>query len=237
MINAKFKHPFTSIIDGPSQSGKSTFIRNLFLRLEDFVDVPFDYIYIFMGTSAKANPTLCEIKSAHPRQTTIFEVPTLFKDFQKEFPPYFFELLEREKGRHGCIIVDDLMQEFSKCTILMDLFTKISAHNRVSVIYVTQNLFARTLRNTNVTLYRNTHVLVHFRSSLDMTPTNIIASRLGGGDHKSLMKMFKSITNDHRYVIIRGDTQTDPEMMFTSDIFSRVPGTNIPLMRAFSPKV
>lgn len=233
-IDARITHPFTSIIDGPSQSGKSTFLRNLLLRAKEFIDTEFDYIFIFMGTSAHANPVLCEIEKAYPDKTLVFEIPTLFGDkFAENFPPYFMKLLKEQKGKNGCVIFDDLMHEFSQCKMLVDVFTKISSHNKVSVFYITQNLFAKGIGSTNVTLYRNTHVLVHFNAALDKTPTRIIAMRLAGGKNKDLGNMLENVIQKHRYVVIRGQN-ADPRLKYTSDIFAYLPGTKIPFFRSFS---
>ena len=48
VLDARFRHPFTCVVSGPSQSGKSTFVRNLLLKQNDIIDTEFDYVFIFL---------------------------------------------------------------------------------------------------------------------------------------------------------------------------------------------
>ena len=42
VMDAQMHHPFRCLVAGPSQSGKSTFVRNLLLHQNDIIDVCFD---------------------------------------------------------------------------------------------------------------------------------------------------------------------------------------------------
>ena len=234
-LDARFSHPFTSIVAGPTRSGKSTFVRNLMDNQSQLIDTPFDYIFIFLGTDANANPILSDLKSSP--SVCVFEVRKLFpteKQFEHKFPEFFQQLISSRKGQNGCVIFDDLMKELSQCNMLVNLFTKYSSHNKVSVIHITQNIFFKGSgkhSSDNVTLYRNTHVLVHFRSPMDQSVFRTIASRMGENSSADLLKMLNHIVNKYRYVVIRGDLETKPSLRYTSDLFATKPTRHI---KAFS---
>ena len=80
-LDARWKHPFTCVVVGPSESGKSTFIRQLMLSQEKIIHVKFDYIYIFIGTDASENKILSRLLTDIPPSTTdvkIIEIVNIF---------------------------------------------------------------------------------------------------------------------------------------------------------------
>ena len=130
-------------------------------------------------------------------------------------------LLRRRKMKKGCLVFVDLMNEMGSCEIILDLFTKEASHASKSVIFITQNVFFKgKCGSQNVTLYRNTHILVIFRSILDKTTIANIASRLRD-DPKLMKKMLSTILERYRYVVLRGDLNSDPAIRITSDYFNK----------------
>ena len=73
---------------------------------------------------------------------------------------------------------DDLMSELSECRLLVDLFTKFSSHYSLTIIHITQNVFFKSVGKhgtDNVTIFRNTQVLVLFWTPMDMSMLMMIA--------------------------------------------------------------
>ena len=62
VVDTQMHHPFRCLVAGPSQSGKSTFVRNLLLRQNDIIDVCFDYVTIVLGTDASKNEILSSLE-------------------------------------------------------------------------------------------------------------------------------------------------------------------------------
>ena len=54
-MDAQMHHPFSWLIAGPFQSGKSTFVHNLLLQQNDIIDIHFDYVMIILGMEANKN--------------------------------------------------------------------------------------------------------------------------------------------------------------------------------------
>jgi len=63
------------------------------------------------------------------------------------------------------LILDDLMSETNE--LVANVFTKISHHRNVSVVYLTQNLFDKNKYARTISL--NAHYLVLFKNPRDAT--------------------------------------------------------------------
>ena len=231
-FDAQVHHPFTCLVAGPSGSGKSTFVRDLLFRQSDIIDVTFDYITILLGTDASVNPILCNIKGNVPGKVKIVELNRKYpnrKDLKANFAEHLkshLELYSNGGKRKGCVIFDDLMSDLSECGLLVDLFTKYSSHYGISVIYITQNLFFKSGGKhaaDSVTLYRNTHILVVFKSPMDNTILSTLAHRLQPTGFSQLQKMLAYILEHHRYVVIFGKFDRPSALRYVTDFFATHP--------------
>lgn len=208
-IDGTLHHPFTCIVTGPSQSGKSTFVRDLLLNAKYYIDQAFDYILIFIGTPLEHNLKLKTIQDKLGKIVEIVNIAEMFHQKSQDVDRYFKEFLEGtiapKSHLNGCIIFDDLMNELGNTNFISDLFTKHSSHSNLSCILITQNLFHKAKNSSQaITLYRNTHFLVLFESFLDATTLNTIVARLPG-NAKDTKRLLAQIQQDNRYVVLRGD--------------------------------
>ena len=141
-----FVHPATIIIAGGTGSGKSVLTRAIIENNEyTFIDMP------------------CEPKVAwcHGMSQASHSMP-----MSNARVVYHEGLLDENKvrfSRPDIIVIDDLMTEKSNDSYLHTLFTKISHHLRVTVIYITQNMYAKGQCN----MKRNAHYLVMMRNPSD----------------------------------------------------------------------
>lgn len=224
--NVCLKHPFTCIVAGPTQSGKSTFVRRL-LNDSNLIDVCFDYIFVFLGTRAKDNAILSNMRS-----TRIVELTETFPDereLKTKFVPFLTGLIDAQGGSkaRGCLIFDDLMKELGQSGLLVNLFIKDGSHSNASCIFTTQNamLGGSGRAGDDVrTMYANTHALVLFRSPMDQgSVLATLARRMG---HKDMVAPLNEVLRQHRYVMIRGDQRTPDWLRFSTDLFSEEPVRN-----------
>ena len=232
-VDARFIHPFTCIVNGPTSSGKSTFVYNLLSRQGDLIDVNFGKIIIFLGTAVKENEQFSKLKVDHPSTVEIVSLTDIFhtrKELIEKFPDYFNALIDVRTRKHAhleyCIVFDDLMKELSECGLLVNLFSKYSSHKNISVIFITQNLNYKgkgSHSTDSVTIYRNTHVLVLFNNPMDGTALSTIAQKMSPGGFKRLFAMLKDIVERDRYVVIRGSLNVPGSLRFTSNIFQNGP--------------
>lgn len=230
IFDGRIKHSFTCQVAGPSRSGKSTFVRNLLLHQGSVIDVVFDYILIILGTDSSVNPLLNNLRNDFPDKVTVMELNSLYSsrdEMMRSFPADVKRLLDEQSksGREGCIVFDDLMNELSESDLLLDLFTKLSSHYKISIIYITQNVFFKGKRSgDNVTMYRNTHLLVLFRNPLDNTVLSTISKRIApAGSVSKLNRMLVHILEKHRYVVIHGNLAHPKELQFQTELFNDEP--------------
>ena len=136
----RFKTPSSIMIVGPSGCGKTCFTESLLLdHLEElFVNPP---------------PTIHYCYGAKDAGVQFREgVPTTFH-LQKWFP----------KG--GLLVLDDLMVEEGEDKELLDLFTKHSHHQNITVLYLCQNMFPPGKYAKCIS--RNAHYIVAFKNPRD----------------------------------------------------------------------
>ena len=140
MALVKFQSPCTWIVSGMTGSGKTTSLYNL-LKSKDtmFEEPPQKIIYCYSVWTK------------------------LFGDMEKNFE-FVQGMSHPDKikgifdGHHHLICLDDLQHKVSNSKEAEKLFTQLSHHNNLSVIYLNQNLYyqgkcARTLNlNTAYTI-------------------------------------------------------------------------------------
>ena len=152
-MDLRLKHPFTCTVAGPTISGKTQFVFRLIRHADEMIDPPPERILYCYGEF----------------QPSFAEFPQV--EFHEGLPD-----VGRFDGRFRVLlIIDDLMNEADQN--VCNIFTKLSHHRNVSVVFVTQNLFHR---NKHVrTMNLNTHYLVLFqepsgrRSGRDPGPTDV----------------------------------------------------------------
>lgn len=80
-------------------------------------------------------------------------------------PTHLDKWFKPTKG--GLLVLDDLMAEGSDDKRMLDLFTKDSHHRKITVLYLTQDLFPPG--KFSKTISRNTHYIIAFKSPRDQT--------------------------------------------------------------------
>ena len=149
----QFRTPTSMLIAGPSGCGKTVFTSNLILHNKELFDnslkirqktVPIHYCY---GSWQKGFETL-------QKQGVKFHEGIPEKEsLSKWFP------------EGGVLVLDNLMDEGSNDKRVMDLFTKDSHHQGITVLYLCQDLFPNG--KFAKTISRNAHYIVAFKNPRD----------------------------------------------------------------------
>ena len=125
-MDSRLKHPFTSVIAGPTGSGKTQFVKRLILAEGNTLIQPaIDNIIWCYG----------EYQDAYDHLASL--VPQI--RFVEGYPDDLLQLLDR--SQLNLIVIDDLMSESGNNGKVTELFTKGSYHRNLSVILIFQNLF------------------------------------------------------------------------------------------------
>jgi hypothetical protein len=167
-MDVRLKHPFTAIVAGPTGWGKSVFTFKLIRQSQHMIDpAPEKIIYCYGEYQ--------EIFNDYPQVTFIDELP---------------DVSQFDGKQRTLLILDDLMTESNDN--VSNIFTKVSHHRNISVVYLSQNLFYGSKRNRTMSL--NTHYMVLFKNPRDVTQVANLSRQMYPGRGKFLVKAFKDAT-------------------------------------------
>lgn len=185
-----WKHPFTSCVSGPTGVGKSTFVFRFLTHVKAMMQPPPRRILYCYGTWQSA-----------------------FQDLQGV--EFHDGLPDRNKlETDQLLILDDLMSEVDKKTV--DIFTKHSHHVGVSVIFLTQNFFHKSLR----TITLNCHYLVLFKSPRDLSQVQHLASQMYPTKTRFFVESFKDATQQpFGYLLVDLKPDTPEEYRLRTGVF------------------
>ena len=150
-------HPFTCMVAGMTDSGKTVWVQSLLQQAQAVIDQPPERIIWCYSQWQPAYTQLLMI------------IPTI--EFVKGIPEYLEIDSYLDVNMRNLITIDDQMIEAGKDNWIVNLFTKGSHHRNLSVIYIVQNLFHQGEGNRSIGL--NSHFLVLFKNPRDSSQTNV----------------------------------------------------------------
>ena len=163
---------FGLLIAGPSRVGKSTLIRQI-LRNADKIIAP----------NGRPDKIVWATGSQLSREDHQMAEEKLVDSFIEGSLPDEQELygIARTCPNGMLLVLDDFMDRVEQAPLIRNLFTKAIHHERISTIFVTQNLFARgsafrtvSLNATDIIIFQNVRdksSIMHF--ARQFAPTNI----------------------------------------------------------------
>lgn len=162
-------HPFTATIAGPTGCGKTQFVFRLIENATEMIDPPpKDVVYCY----GEYQP----IFRRYPSVTFCEGLPE----------PSSFDGVEPT-----LLVIDDLMQETD--ARVANIFTKVSHHRNVSVIYLTQNIFDKNKFARTISL--NSHYLVLFKNPRDAGQFANLARQMYPNGSKFAVESFRDATD------------------------------------------
>ena len=187
---------------GGTGSGKTMFTKTLLQNAETMVDPPFDKIIWAYS----------EWQAAYKDMTGVEFVKGLNEDVVKR---------ENLKG-HSCLVIDDLSDEID-AQLLGALFTKISHHRNLSVIFLLNNLFFKGVKTMRL-VSLNTHYMVIFKSPRDQNSIATIARQMYGKDYKIMVSAYQEATKEKfGYLIVDSKSDTPENIRLRTAIFQSIP--------------
>lgn len=181
-----FKHPFTCLIAGPTQSGKTYFLKELLENLDNLANPVPDRVYWHYGEYQEKLLELPSFVSLHEGFTDTSHIDT---------------------SQRNWIILDDLMDEAN--LEVSKLFTKGSHHKNLSVFLVVQNLFHQNKIMRTVSL--NSHYMIIFKNPRDASQISHLNTQLFPGKKKFLNAAYKQATERPHGYLLLDLTQSTPE--------------------------
>ena len=201
--NLYFIHPSRWIIYGPSSSGKSTFVKKFLNKLDIFFEKVFDKI-IYCSDFENFSDFPVKIKEKLKFANDINE-----------------ELLESfDFKQNNMLIIDDQMRKAINNELMSDLFTKLSHHLNITVIFITQNLYPKSKFMRDITL--NCNYIILMRNPNEKLQIKILSNRIESfNKSRKLIEAYKSATTKpYSYLLIDLCQKTPDCLKYRSEIFN-----------------
>ena len=112
--------------------------------------------------------------------------------------------------------MDDLMT--STDDRVVDIFTKISHHKNLLVVYLTQNICYKNKQTS--TLLLNSHYIVLFKNARDVTQVANLARQMYPGKSALMIEAFKNAKSaPYGYLLIDLKQEDDDKLRLRTGIF------------------
>jgi hypothetical protein len=193
-MDVRFKHPFTCIIAGPTKAGKTVYTFKLISEAHEQITPPPQKIVYCYG---EYQPVFND----HPHITFHEGLPDV-EDFDGK--------------QRTLLIIDDLMKEAGDG--VEKIFTKISHHRNVSVIFLTQNLFFQSKQFRTMSI--NTQYMIVFKNPRDALQIATLGRQMYPNNSKFLVEAFRDATaRPHGYLLVDLHPETLEKYRIRSNIF------------------
>lgn len=194
----KFKIPFGCMIGGPSNSGKSQLVYKLIDNLDLFTPKPKAVLYSY-GEYNNMVPKLkakgFQISSGMPSDEQLSNLPK----------PFLW-------------VMDDMMMQVNEKT-LTEIYTKWNHHRGFGVIFVTQNIFEKSLR---VPRLNSQYIILTRAPNALLSIRNLGVQLFPGKDRLNyfLDAYENSCKNLYGYLLIDLHPGSNPLLRLRTNIFS-----------------
>ena len=187
-------HPFTSLIAGPTGSGKSMFVKRFVTNIQHMM-----------------SPVPHRITWCYGEYQTLYGTIDGV-DFVQGLP----DLDSMDPQTRHLVVIDDLMTETDER--VASLFTKKSHHRNISVMYIVQNLFHQGKHHRTISL--NAHYMVVFKNPRDASQIHSLARQMFPQKPGFILEAYEAATAEpHGYLLIDMKQQTPDRLRLRSHIF------------------
>ena len=196
-MDPRLATPFTMLVSGNSGCGKSTLVAKIVeSSREVFDEVPEKIVICYT------------------------QMQDLYDSIQRKAPcPVdMIEGLPEDlvTSPRTLLIIDDLQGQQTKT--VADWFTKKSHHMNTSVIYLVQNIFAKTPEHRTISL--NAHYLVIFKNPRDASQIMFLSKQVFPSKHQLMVSAYRQATEaPHTYLFVDFKQNTPDIYRLRSSIF------------------
>ena len=200
----KFESPSSTVIAGPSMSGKTVLTLAILKASKTMYTFPPDKILYAYGVPQSKFEGL---ESEIPNLTLHEGLPS--RDMVEE--------LKTREG-HNLLVLDDLMDEICKSPEMCALFTRDVHHGRISVIMMTQNVFHQSRYSRTISL--NTSYLILMKTCRDLEQIHRLSRQMFPSARKRLVEAYEDATTQPRgYLVVNNLTGSgDDDVRLSTNI-------------------
>ena len=150
-MDTRWQHPFSAILAGPSNCGKSFFIKNMLDNAHNVFSVmPENIVWCYGCWQPLYKSLMCK----YPFIQFAAGLPKKFDD-NDLLPP----------NKVNFLAIDDLMHSVSENSEAEKVFTQYVHHRNLSYFFITQNIFCKGKNNRTISL--NAKYMVLFKNPRD----------------------------------------------------------------------
>jgi len=195
-MSCKLQHFFIAVVAGPTGCGKSAWVLRLIENSREMIDPPPSKIYYCYG----------EYQPIFNKYTQV-----QFHEGLPELSSEAFDSRERT-----LMIVDDLMSETNQ--LVADIFTKLSHHRNISILYLSQNVFDKNKYVRIITLHA--HYLVLFKNPSDAGQFAIHARQMYPNSSKFAIEAYADATRvPYGYILVDLKPDNNEQCRLRTNIF------------------
>lgn len=209
--------PFSMVVSGPSNSGKTHFVSSLIENADKIFSVKIDnlvYIYACWQPMFDHLLKICPINFIQGLPTSLADDSIL------------------PVSSNNLLIIDDLMNDACNNLEVQKVFTQYVHHRNLSCIYLMQNLFIQGKASRTISL--NTNYMVLFKNSRDTYQISLLARQMYPGNVRYFLQAFKDATSrPYGYLLIDFKAVTPDCFRLRADILSDRPVVYIPKKHTF----
>jgi len=193
-MDTRLRHPFTAIVAGPTGCGKSVFTFKLISEAQNMITPPPDKIMYCYSMY----------------QSLFDQFPSV--EFNEGLP----DIAQFDGKQRYLLILDDMMTQVNDS--VSDLFTRVSHHKDVSVMFLTQNIFHQSKQNRTMSL--NSYYLILFKNPRDATQVATLGRQMFPGKTKFLVEAFTdAMSKAFGYLLIDLKADTEQKFRIRTNIF------------------
>jgi Poxvirus A32 protein len=193
-----FRHPFTSIVAGPTKVGKTEWVIRLVKHANKVIlPPPEQVIWCYNEWQDRYNALL------------EYRIVKLVQGV-----PEKAQLKQDSKPK--LLILDDMMDTMKDNKQLTELFIKGCHHWNISCIHICQSLFFGGLR----TLRINAHYIILMKSPADKLQISMLARQMFPGKTSQFMEVYSEATSvQYGYLVVDCSPETPETYRLRSQIF------------------
>ena len=203
----RLQHPFSCVISGPSNSGKTFFVKQLIERADELVSKKIENIVYIYDCWQPLYDEMLKITNINFVQG----IPTTLNDDT---------LLPL--NRNNLLIIDDVMKDASNNAEVEKVFTQYVHHRNLSAIYLIQNLFFQGRSSRTISL--NTNYLILFKNPRDNNQVGVLGRQMYPGNTKFFMECFQNaVSKPFGHLMIDYKAKTPEDFRLRTDLLSNSP--------------
>jgi len=205
--DVRLHHPSTMLVTGPSGSGKTYFVKKL-LECDHSIFKPHKPGFIIL-----VYHTWQDIYQQMLDNGLINMCINGLTDYD-----YIKEVFEEHKESNGSlIIIDDQMDNIDQN--IVNIFTIISHHMKVSCLLLTQSLFLSSKMYRTISL--NSHYICLFKNARDRSSVTQLAKQTHPFRTRFITDSYIDATsNPHSYLLFDLRQETPEQLRILTNIFS-----------------